>query len=172
MATASNPANESSAPTTVERQRIPFSTPQQRLAVPDIPGYKTYWFRGEPTRIERALQAGYEFVDRGEVKLNNRDLLGSSSVEDGNSDLGTRVSIVASGELDKAGQPARLILMKIKEEWWKKDQEDAIGPGSRLDGVRRSVLGGLMGQEGTSDDKAQVYVDKRKTKVPEFFKRK
>lgn len=166
-------ADSTTPAASLERPRIPFSTPTLRLAVPDIPGYHLHWFRDEPARIERAQQAGYEFVDRGEIKVNHRDSLGSDPASDGNSDLGSRVSVIAGAELGKDGQPGRLILMKIKEEWWKEDQEKQTGPGSRLDGVRKSVLKGLLGQEGASpSDREQIYVDDKKTKIPDFFKRR
>lgn len=166
-------ADATPEPSVQERRRVPFSTPTLRLNVPDIPGYHLHWFLSDQPRIERALQAGYEFVNRDEVRVNNRDSLGSDGASDGNADLGTRVSMVAGGDLGLDGQPKRLILMKLKEEWWRQDQAEATGPGSRLDGVRKAVLGGLIGQEQSSmEDKANVYVDTKKTRVPEFFKRK
>lgn len=155
-----------------QRRRISLNSPVLRLAVPEIPGYVLYWFRGDASRLQQALNAGYEFVKRDEVKLNNRDLLGSAIVEDGNTDLGDQVSAIAGPELDGAGQPRRLVLMKIRQEWWEEDQKLAIGPGSRLDGVRNSVLGGLIGQENVQQaDREQTYLGKG-TKIPEFFRRK
>ncbi|HEX6826403.1 MAG TPA: hypothetical protein VF077_08820 [Nitrospiraceae bacterium] len=155
-----------------QRSRIALNSPVLRLAVPEIPGYKLYWFRGDAARIQQAVNAGYEFVKRDEVKLNNRDLIGSAVVEDGNTDLGDQVSAIAGPELDGAGQPRRLVLMKIREDWWEEDQKKAIGPGSRLDGVRKSLLKGLIGQEDArGEDREQTYLGKG-TKIPEFFRQK
>ena len=92
-----NPANETGqdAVSTVQRRRIPMSLPQMRLEVPEgcCPGFHLHWFVGTPNRIQRAQDAGYEFVSRGEVFVNNKDLAGDVT-QSGNTDLGDRVSIV------------------------------------------------------------------------------
>lgn len=167
-----NPADETNIPGVAERVRRPFTVPTGNLSVPEIPGYVLYWFRGDLQRISRALEAGYEYVDQGEVHLNNRSL-GSDSARSDNTDMGTRVSRIAGGDMAYDGQPARLYLMKIKEELWKQDQAALTAPGSRLEGVRKSLAGGLLGADNVSGaDKAQVYVDSKRTKLPEFLKRK
>lgn len=165
-----SPADPSTTPSDAERKRIPFDGPTLRLVVPEIPGYVLYWFLDSPGRIERAQQASYEFVDRDEVKVNNREL-GSSVLTDGNTDMGTRVSTVAGGrDVNARGEATRLYLMKIKEEWWREDQEAKLGPGSRLDGVRKALLSGMLGREGQrGEDNAQVYVDTKRTKVPDYL---
>jgi len=104
-----------------ESGRIPMSLPILKLAVPDIPGYHTHWMRGDAARIHQARKAGYEFVENDEVDMANMDLAGGDDVS-GNTDLGTRVSISAGSEIGKDGQPERLILMKIRQEWWEADQ--------------------------------------------------
>ncbi len=167
-----NPANKDTKPTVAERKRIPMSVPQARLAVPDVPGYHLHWFRGEAGRIQRALAAGYEWVEEDEVSLNSR-ILGGTPLDKGNTDLGTRVSQVAGGDIGNDNQPVRLYLMKIKEELWRQDQKALEGEGSQLDRVRSSLLGGLIGAESQSnEDRKQTYVDPKRTKVPEFFNRK
>lgn len=117
--TLSNPANP---PEKAPRKRIPMALPTLKLSVPDIPGYKTYWFRGAPGRIQQALNAGYEFVERDEVELNHGGLANSYDV-DGNTDMGTRVS-VATGDGSEGPQNARLYLMKIKQELWEEDEQE------------------------------------------------
>lgn len=168
-----NPADKSSAASPSERKRIPMSVPQARLAVPDIPGYHMHWFRGEAGRIQRAMQAGYEFVDEGEVQVNNR-LLGLDPIKSGNTDMGTRVSQIAGGDdIDATGQATRLYLMKIKQELWEEDQKALTEPGSRLDGVRKGLLGGTLGSDNQAPgDRAQTYLDPKRTKMPDFLKRK
>ena len=167
-----NPADASNMPSATERTRVPMSVPVAHLAVQEIPGYHLHWFNGTPQRIQRALQGGYEFVEQGEVQVNNRTL-GSDAATDGNTDLGSRVSIVAGTDIGLDGQPVRLYLMKIKEEWWQADQKALVGDGSRLDGVRKSLLGGMIGSEKQSvEDRAQTYLDPSRTKIPEFLKRK
>jgi hypothetical protein len=165
-----SPSDASNLESVAERTRIPFSAPTLKLAVPEIPGFHLHWFIGSPSRIQRAIQAGYEFVDPSEVQVNNH-LLGSNPLTSGNTDLGSRVSIVAGGEdIGADGQATRLYLMKIKEEWWQQDQAAQIGPGSRLEGVRNALLSGMLGREGQrGEDNAQVYVDTKRTKIPDYL---
>ena len=167
-----NPTVAEVGPTVNERTRIPMSVPVANLAVPEIPGYHLHWFRGEPQRIQRAQEAGYEFVNKGEVLVNNKSL-GSDPASDGNTDMGTRVSHISGSDLADDGQPQRLYLMKIKEEWWIADQKALTAEGSRLDGVRKALLGGRIGSESQSaPDRAQTYVDTKRTRLPSFLERK
>lgn len=172
----SDPASPvSKEPEAVRRKRGSFNSPNLRLATVEIPGYKQYWFSNTPGRIELALQNGYEFVEKTEAQINNRDMLGSDSAASGNTDMGTRVSVASGSEIGPDNQPVRMYLMKIREQWYREDQEERYGEGSRLDNVRKSLLGlaAPMGGEKMSDsDRAQMYVDTKRTKVPEFLKRK
>lgn len=43
--------------------RIPFGKQRQRLAYPTRPGFVGYWFNDDNDRIDRALQAGWAFVN-------------------------------------------------------------------------------------------------------------
>ena len=147
-----------------ERKRIPMSVPVQRLEAPPIEGYHLHWFNGSPERIQRALDGGYEFVDEREVKMNNTTL-GGTSTRTGNTDMGSRVSIVSGQEVGKDGQPTRLILMKIKQEWYEEDQKLVE---QRNQGVVDTLLGGMAG----GGDSSQRYVDKSRTTIPDFFKKR
>ena len=110
-----------------------------------------------------------EFVDEREIKINNVSLGGDSAIS-GNTDLGSRVSVVSGQEVGKDGQPTRLILMKIKQEWWEEDQKQVE---ARNDKVRRSLLGGMIGAENDRPgDTQHRYVDNARTAIPEFFKPK
>ena len=115
---APNPANQAEKRVTAAT-RIPMSVPQTRLSIPDLPGYHLHWMLGK--NVPRALQAGYQFVDQEEVAVVNQDLAGDPS-EGSGTDLGSRVSVTAGGELDHAGQPERLYLMKLPMEFWEADQ--------------------------------------------------
>lgn len=163
MQMLSNPATRSGAP---ERKRIPMSVPIQRLSVPEIEGYHTHWFRGEPARIMRAQQAGYEFVSAEEIALNDVGL-GGTSTRDGNTDLGSQVSVISGKEVDTNGQPLHLILMKIRQELRNEDLELQQ---QQHDRTRASLLGGLA--DGTGGDPSNRYVDQKRTSIPDFFKRK
>ena len=159
----------SSTPTTAERKRIPMSVPVQRLEVPDMPGWHLHWFLSTSERLQRAVDGGYEFVDEREVKINNVSLGGDSAIS-GNTDMGSRVSIVSGQEVGKDGQPTRLVLMKIKQEWWDEDQKAVEARNTK---VRDALLGGMIGSETDSgNDAAHRYVDKARTQIPDFFKSK
>lgn len=117
---------------------IPMSIPRQRLAAPEIPGYHVHWFMGMPDRIHQAMQAGYSWVDQGEVELSDFDLAGDGRPI-GGTDLGTRVSTVAGGLYEGTMQPQRLYLMKIPEWLWEKHQQ-AIGD------VNENIAAALRGE--------------------------
>lgn len=122
-----NPANQPEKhrePST----RIPMSVPTLRLAVPEIPGYYCHWFLG-PIRVQRALKAGYEFVESDEVSTTNFDLAGNLS-DNGSTDLGSRLSVV--GGTDEKGAPERLYLMKLKNEYREEDVEANIRRNEKL----------------------------------------
>ena len=163
-----NPASRS-AETSAERKRIPMSVPVQRLEVPDLPGYHLHWFLSTPERLQRAMDGGYEFVDEREMKINNVSL-GGDSAASGSTDMGSRVSIVSGQEVGKDGQPTRLILMKIRQEWWDEDQQLIEARNTK---VRDSLLGGMIGAEHDKrGDSQHRYVDKARTQIPDFFKPK
>jgi hypothetical protein len=156
-------------PSRAERKRIPMSVPVMSLEVPEIPGYSQYWFEGTPERIQRALDGGYEFVDEREVRLNNVSL-GGNSAASGNTDMGSRVSVLAGQEVGTDGQAIRLVLMKIRQEW--KDEDDKLIE-DRNTAVRNALLGGMIGAErDASGDTAARYVDKARLSIPKFFERK
>lgn len=151
-----------------DREIVPMTLPMQKLEVQDIPGYVLYWMRGTATRIAQAQRAGYEFVSEDEVRLNNVTL-GGDARADGNTDMGTRVSVVTGDEVGRDGQPVRLILMKIKKEWWDKAQKVLADRSEKTAAAFRS---GLVGQEspaGMTMDFSNRYM---KGKVPDLFKSK
>jgi len=152
-----------------QRKRIPMSVPVQKLEVADMPGFHLHWFTGSPDRIQRALDGGYEFVDEREMQINNVSIGGDSAVS-GNTDMGSRVSIVSGQEVGKDGQPVRLILMKIRSEWWDEDQKLVEQRNTK---VRDSLMGGMVGAEQDKPGDAQHrYVDPKRSAIPDFFKSK
>lgn len=162
-----NPAT--AAHSAAERKRIPMSVPVQRLETPGIPGYHLHWFLGTAERLQRATDGGYEFVDEREMQINNVSL-GGDSTRSGNTDLGSRVSVISGQELGKDGQPTALILMKIKQEWYEEDQKLVD---QRNEQVAASLRGGLLGADSDSpSDRANRYVDKARTQIPDLFKPK
>lgn len=158
-----------------DRRRIPISVPQRKLEVPEIPGYKLRWFRGTPQRLAQAERAGFEFVSPEEIQLNDLSL-GGDATRSGNTDMGTRVSIVEGSEVDGGGNAVRLYLMKQREELWKEDE--AIGQ-ERNDSVaealtaayRQGTVGGQAPGEQSVDAQSR-YVDTKRTRMPDLFRKK
>ncbi len=146
---------------------IPMSAPNLKLEAPARAGYHRHWFRGNPDRIQKAFQAGYRFVEQGEVKLNNFDL-GGDAKSDGNTDMGTRVSKISGEGLDNTGQPERLYLMECKQEHYEMSKAMLADTNGRIaDALTAGSIG--VGQSGeTSSDLRNRKVDT----VPSFFKRK
>lgn len=181
-----NPASRQGATLADGRKRVPMTLPQTRLSAPEIPGYHTHWMFGSADRIAQAEAAGYEFVLPAEVrgKLSAR-ITGVGSPADGDSsDLGDRVTTLANphggGEVDGTGQPARLVLMKQKLEWYEEDQRLLQARNdSVVDALTASFRSGTVGGKAdgeTSEDMAQRYVGQsggvRGVKIPDLFKRK
>jgi hypothetical protein len=155
----------------------PMTSATLRLQVPERDGFHRHWFRGTPERIARAQQAGYQFVQPEELEegsINNFDL-GGDSDQTGNTDLGTRVSIISGGELDNTGQPGRMYLMECPMEYF--DYAQSIVNAS-TDDVATALRGGTIG-EGRNGEKSadgnKRYVgfeqpgSSLKGKVPDLF---
>lgn len=101
--------------------RIPFSASSQKTQVtyadPDfLDRFFARWFNDQRDRIQRALNASYQFVEREEVLgLGGQDL-------QANDDMGSRVSMVVTGPVD--GNPeVTAYLMKLDRRWYNEDQE-------------------------------------------------
>lgn len=173
MATA-NPAG-TRLPTTAERQRIPMSVPQQRLQVPDLPGFHLYWFKGLPGRLAQAERAGYVFVSPDEVSLNDLSI-GGDAKREGNTDMGSRVSYAEGSEVDGQGNAVRLYLMKQPMEYYLEDQKilqarnDSVADALTAAYRQGHVGGNAPGEQAV--DAVNRYVDPKRTRVPDLFKRK
>lgn len=159
-----------------ERQRIPMSVPERKLEVPPIPGYYVKWFRGTPQRIAQAQRAGFSFVTPEDVKLNNVSL-GGDATKAGNAGMGSLLEVLEGG-LGEDGQPLRLVCMKQKMEHYLEDR--AISD-ARNDSVAQALTAAFQdgtaatgaGQQGErTADVQNRYVDKARTKIPEFFRKK
>lgn len=166
MTETTNPANKfGNTKSAAERKRIPMSTPQRRLEVPPLDGYHLYWFL--ESRVDRAIQGGYEFVDAKEIALNARNV-GTAAGVSGNQDMGSRVSVVSGTGQD--GQPERLYLMKIKQEWFEEDQKLLSDRNRQIeDTIRRGNQSG-SGDESASD-RANRYVDKSRSSLKTPFRK-
>jgi hypothetical protein len=159
-----NPANAEGERT--ERTRIPMSVPRQKLSVPDIPGWHLHWMLGTPERLAQAKQAGYVFVDSEEVEVTNTSIADGSEVH-GSTDLGSRVTLVAGGDMESNGQPVRLVLMKLRQEWWEADQRKLE---EKSDQLAQQLRSGSI-NAGSDPDAAQRYVDRNRTSRNMFQRR-
>ena len=172
---ASQNPSEVAGPTPLERKRIPMSVPTRKLEVPEIPGYYCRWIKGTPQRLAQAERAFFEFVQPEEVQLNNVSLGGDAS-KDGNTDLGGRVSVVEGSDVDSGNQAVRMYLMKQKWEYYLEDQaisqqrNDSVADALTANYQRGTVGGRAEGE--TAEDAGLRYVDPRRTRVPELFRRK
>lgn len=156
------------------RTRIPLGTPQLSMQIPGLPGYYLRWIKGTPARLAQVQAAGYEFVFEGEVETHNV-ALGGDAKTDGNTDLGSKVSIVEGGEVDATGNATRMYLMKQKWEYRLEDmrieeQKSQAMADALTSAYQKGNIGGKVDGE-TSEDMAHRYVGGR-TRVPELFRRK
>jgi hypothetical protein len=144
---------------------IPMSSGSLKLQVPEKEGFHRRWFRSDPGRIARAIQAGYQFVSKDEVALANFDL-GGDAKNSGDTDMGTRVSVISGDKADSTGQPARLYLMECPMEVYRYSRKLLR---DRNESVAEALRGGKIGaghDDETREDQAQRYV---KGKVPDLF---
>lgn len=164
-----NPAEQVGTSVT-EKTRVPMTAPQRKLELPEIPGYRIYWFRGEPGRIQRALRAGYEFIKPEEVDVNNFDLGGDASLS-GQGDLGDKVSVAAQDGVGDNGQFLRLYAMKIKIEYYNADQEKYEK--DRIDPFVNALVGGRVSTGDGGEQPGDVQHRYRKpTTLPKMFTKK
>lgn len=99
-------------------ERTPMGGTRQKLSVANQdPNYVYRWVKDvkDGARINQALEAGYEFVQREEVGD-----VGEGDVNTGNRDLNSYVSQHGGVENDKS---FRLYLMRIKKKWYDEDQK-------------------------------------------------
>lgn len=94
-----------------EEEDIGFSMFEKRLEVFEDPNnplserFHLHWINDEGDRVERMLRAGYAFVERSELAINNAHLVPL------NKDLGERIS--QSVGTKASGEPMLAYLMKL-----------------------------------------------------------
>lgn len=145
---AANPAN--SRVVTAEN-RVPMSLPLQKLDMPKIPGFHTHWMRSDPSRILQATRAGYTFVTQEDLDeigavVHNFDTAGDASAS-GNSDMGSRISVLSGNEQDANGRPVRLVLMKLPQAWRDADMK---AQAEKAD----ATVNALRSEQGVSQEEA------------------
>lgn len=124
-------------------KRIPLGSQRLKLLASTRAGFVRRWINDNNSRVQMALQAGYEFVRRD----------GGATT----TDMGESVSQIVGTK--EGGAPQTAYLMEIREEW---HQEDQAIKQSDIDAkehqIRRGELVGKVGQDG-------VYLPSRGIKV-------
>ena len=101
--------------------RVPFADSRNKLEVrykdsDMLKKWYCHWFNTDGDRVDRALQAGYQFVARDEVHG-----FGDGPTDETNTDLGDKVSrVVGRGE---GNEPIRAVLMKLDMKYRKDDMK-------------------------------------------------
>lgn len=115
------------------RERVPFSANRKRLSLnKEIEGFITRWFNDQDDRLQRAEDAGYQYVHRKEIGQ-----VGDKDISNGNSDVNSRVSRVV-GRMP-TGQPIRAYLLKIRKDWYQADQAKKEEINNRVDEALRAA---------------------------------
>ena len=164
MAMQKEKQSPSNPPLELPKGYKPMTGGTLRLEVPEKPGWHRHWFRGTPARIGQAIKAGYRYVDADDVDINNFDLAGDSA-KDGNSDMGTRVSI-GTGD-----GPTRMYLMECSDEIFAHAQSFIT---KQSDQLAATVRGGTIGSDSSGEsgeDRKQRYIDKRTGKNSLFTRK-
>ncbi len=102
-------------------ERVPFGTIRLKtqLSAEDMAGFKAKgmkprWFNDQDGRIPRARAGGYTFVHPDHATS-----LGQSAIHQGNTDEGSRVSMIAG----RGDSQLRMFLMEIPIKLFKEDQK-------------------------------------------------
>lgn len=146
-----------------ESKWVPMGSKAGRLKVPEKPGWHRHWFRTEPGRIERAMQAGYRFVDPAEISMIPQQI-GGTPEQGGSTDLGSRVSVAAGGFADN-GQALRLFLMECPMRLYERAK-------AMLQSDTDATVDALAAGRGGKDDYAEAGNSYVKGNVPKLFQKK
>lgn len=143
------PLNKSSAPGSANdstRRRVPIHASRDTMTVKgQDPNYIYRWVNDikEGTRIQKFIDAGYEFVEKDSIDAVGDNMPGTEAPAD------SRVSKVV-GTDTTAAKPVRAYLMRIKRSWYEEDQEDKQ---RMIDETERGIIsrGGLPDGENIND---------------------
>jgi len=128
------------------RERVPFSANRKRLSLnKELDGFITRWFNEQDDRLQRAEDAGYQYVHRKEIGQ-----VGDKDISNGNTDVNSRVSRVVGRRPD--GSSIRAYLLKIRKDWYDADQAKKEEVNKRVDdAIRAGTSGGanVQNQYGT-----------------------
>lgn len=119
------------------KRRNTFNGTEAKLSVrQQIPGYHLHVLTDAGSRIQEAMDSGYEFVRPEEVGGV------SENVVSRNGDLGERIRFLVNPRAQGSEQYG--YLMKIRQEWYEEDQAELQAKNNRIDA---SIRGGKVSGE-------------------------
>jgi hypothetical protein len=120
------PTNTTSSDGATRKRRNVFNGTEAKLSVREqIPGYHLHIFTDTGSRIQEALDNGYEFVKPDEVGGV------SENVVSRNGDLGERIRYLVNPRAEGTEQYG--YLMKQRLEWYEEDQAALQGRNAQID---------------------------------------
>lgn len=125
------------------KRRNVFNGTEAKLGVrSQIPGYHLHIFTDVGSRVQEAIDSGYEFVTPTEIGGV------SENVVSRNGDLGERIRYLVNPRAEGTEQFG--YLMKVRQEWFEEDQAELQAKNNRIDSaIRKGKIGG---------DSPQFYV--------------
>ena len=125
------------------KRRNVFNGTEAKLGVrSQIPGYHLHIFTDVGSRVQEAIDSGYEFVTPTEIGGV------SENVVSRNGDLGERIRYLVNPRAECTEQFG--YLMKVRQEWFEEDQAELQAKNNRIDSaIRKGKMGG---------DSPQFYV--------------
>ena len=125
------------------KRRNVFNGTEAKLGVrSQIPGYHLHIFTDVGSRVQEAIDSGYEFVTPTEIGGV------SENVVSRNGDLGERIRYLVNPRAEGTEQFG--YLMKVRQEWFEEDQAELQAKNNRIDSaIRKGKMGG---------DSPQFYV--------------
>jgi hypothetical protein len=126
---ASTPAKAADGAT--RKRRNVFNGTEAKLGVRNqIPGYHLHIFTDTGSRIQEAMDSGYEFVTPDEIGGV------SENVVSRNGDLGERIRYLVNPRAEGTEQYG--YLMKVRQEWYEEDQAELQAKNNRIDAAVRN----------------------------------
>jgi len=121
---------------TTRKRRNVFNGTEAKLSVrTQIDGYHLHIFTDAGSRIQEAMDSGYEFVRPNEVGGV------SENVVSRNGDLGERIRYLVNPRAEGTEQYG--YLMKIRQEWYEEDQAELQAKNNRIDAsIRKGKITG------------------------------
>jgi len=125
------------------KRRNVFNGTEAKLGVrSQIPGYHLHIFTDVGSRVQEAIDSGYEFVTPTEIGGV------SENVVSRNGDLGERIRYLVNPRAEGTEQFG--YLMKVRQEWFEEDQAELQAKNNRIDSaIRKGKISG---------DSPQFYV--------------